>query len=137
LRILGLYGFNLQNNIKKIGEIIFLFSILPSFNYWSGNPTLVEKILQFFFKYQFKIVENSSSEYDIPESIQYRLGSKSGRLGRETIIGRSFTEKASFVWHVFEVFQVDPTTRAIKKTIVFSDCADPRHHRVSGCLDDQ
>lgn len=95
LRILGLYGFNLQNNVREIGEIIFLFSILPSFNYWSGNPALVEKVLQFFFKYQFKIVENSSSEYEIPESIQYRLGSKSGRLGRETIIGRSFTEQDS------------------------------------------
>ncbi len=95
LRILGLYGFNLGNNIKEIGEIILLFSILPSFNYWSGNPALVEIILQFFFKYQFKIVENSSSQYEIPESIRYRLGSKSGRLGRETIIGRSFKEQDS------------------------------------------
>jgi len=95
LRVLALYGFDFGNNIRKIGEIIFLFAILPSFYHWSGNPVLVEKILQFFFGYEFKIIESCSAEYDIPESIQYRLGSKSGRLGRETIIGRSFIERDS------------------------------------------
>jgi hypothetical protein len=92
LRVLALYGFDFQNNIRKIGEIVFLFAILPSFYHWSGNPALVERILQFFFKFKFEIIENSSAAYPIPESIQYRLGSKSGRLGRETIMGRTFTE---------------------------------------------
>ncbi len=95
LRVLALYGFDFQNNIRKLSEIIFLFAILPSFYHWSGNPVLVEKILKFFFKYQFKIVESSSAGYEIPEAIQYRLGSKSGRLGRETVMGRSFTEQDS------------------------------------------
>jgi len=91
-RVLELYGFTLPDSIKDIGEIVFLFSIFPFFNYWGGNPPLVEKVLQFFFNYRFKIVENSRSEYKIPDSVQYRLGTKSGRLGKESVVGRSFTE---------------------------------------------
>jgi hypothetical protein len=91
-RVLELYGFTLPDSVKDIGEIIFLFSIFPSFNYWAGNPLLVEQVLQFFFKYRFKIVENSKSEYEIPDSIRYQLGTKSGRLGKETIVGRLFAE---------------------------------------------
>jgi len=67
-------------------------AVLPSFHLWAGNPEKVADALALLFGYRFRIVENVPSRYDIPESIQYRLGAKTGRLGRESVIGRSFSE---------------------------------------------
>ncbi len=92
LKILNLFNHDISKHSEGISEILFWFSILPSYNYWTGNPALVEKVLKYFLEYDFKIVENTPAEYDIPEEYRYHLASKSGRLGRETIIGSKFSE---------------------------------------------
>jgi hypothetical protein len=93
--VLGLFGFRKSNYVEGFREILFWASVFPAFHYWAGNPVFVEKILGYIFDYTFKIVENVESEYEIPEALRYRLGSKTGRLARESIIGRSFVERDS------------------------------------------
>jgi hypothetical protein len=92
VRILKLYGFDFSGLDTDTAEMLFWFSAFSSFHFWAGNPEAVEKVLTSLFGYDFKIIENVKAEYEIPPPIQYRLGAKSGRLGKETVIGRSFVE---------------------------------------------
>lgn len=94
-RVLHLFDFEPTDKIDDINEMLFWVSVFPAFHHWAGNPESVERILSHLFGFEFKIVENTESEYDIPESVQYRLGSKSGRLGRESVMGRTFIERDS------------------------------------------
>ncbi|UCD94761.1 MAG: type VI secretion system baseplate subunit TssG [Candidatus Zixiibacteriota bacterium] len=94
-RVLKLFGFEPSDYLKDFRELLFWASVFPTFHYWSGSPVLVEKILGYIFGFSFKIVENVESEYEIPEPLRYRLGSKTGRLSHESIIGRSFIERDS------------------------------------------
>lgn len=89
---LDLFDFAPDHDFQDISDIIFWTSIMPSFNDWSGNAAGVTEVLQFLFGYRFRIIENTESSFEIPEDIRYRLGSRSGRLGRESIVGRSFSE---------------------------------------------
>jgi len=93
LRFLRLFGFA-PEGIEgwSSEELITWVSLMPSFHSWAGNPDLVARRLTFMFGYEFRIVENVISEHDIPDEIQYRLASRNGRLGRESIIGRRFVE---------------------------------------------
>jgi predicted component of type VI protein secretion system len=68
---------------------------MPSFHFWAGNPSFVEKVLRYFFGYDFRIVENVESEYGIPDDIRSRLGSSSSALGEGFVVGRSFKERDS------------------------------------------
>jgi hypothetical protein len=92
LRFLGLFDFDSDNGDFGLDDAVVWSSVMPSFHLWSGNPDKVAEILQLLFGVRFRIVENVRSEFEIPEEIRYHLGSKSGRLGRESIIGRSFSE---------------------------------------------
>jgi predicted component of type VI protein secretion system len=94
-KVLRLFGFEPSDYLEDFRELLFWASVFPSFHYWSGSPVLVEKILGYIFGFRFKIVENTESEYEIPEPLRYRLGSKTGRLSRETVIGRRFVERDS------------------------------------------
>jgi len=91
-KLLKLFDFEVDNHITDLHELLFWVSVFPPFHYWAGNPKYVEKLLTFIFGYEFRIIENVASESDIPENIRYRLGSKTGRLGHETIIGKRFAE---------------------------------------------
>jgi len=94
-RVLRLFNFEPNEYCNDIHDILFWVSIIPFFHHWAGNPECVEKILGFIFDYKFTIIENSALRHEIPEHLQYRLGSKSGLLARETVIGREFTERDS------------------------------------------
>ncbi|MDD3733085.1 MAG: type VI secretion system baseplate subunit TssG [candidate division Zixibacteria bacterium] len=91
-RYIGLFQFALNDDRVDFEELITWANILPDFNHWSGNPTRVTGILAALFKHPFKIIENVSTTYEIPTHLQYRLGSRAGRLGREMVLGNTFTE---------------------------------------------
>ena len=93
MRFLKLFGFAPKRAESwSSDELLTWVSLLPSFHFWAGNPGLVERVLSFMFGHEFHIVENVESEHEIPGEIQYRLGSRNGRLGKESIVGRRFAE---------------------------------------------
>jgi len=95
LNFLRLFNYESDFNSQQINEALVWVALLPTFHFWAGNPSLSEKALKLIFGYNFEIVENLKSEYEIPEAIQYRLGSMAGRLGRESLVGNSFVESDS------------------------------------------
>lgn len=93
MRFLKLFGFAPERAESwSSDELLTWVSLMPSFHFWAGNARLVAKVLSFMFGHEFRIVENVESEHEIPGEIQYRLGNRNGRLGRESIVGRRFTE---------------------------------------------
>jgi len=91
-RFMELFGCRPGDEIQGEGRMAFLAAILPSLHLWGGNPTAVAIILKRMFGYHARVKENVKSSTSIPEDIRYRLGSRAGRLGSETVIGRSFEE---------------------------------------------
>jgi len=94
-RFLSLFDFHIDRGARTVNEALAWGALLPVFHMWAGNPDRVAQVLGLLFGYTFRIVENAPAEFPIPDGIRYRLGMKSGRLGRETIIGRTFTESDS------------------------------------------
>ncbi|MFH2037049.1 MAG: type VI secretion system baseplate subunit TssG [Candidatus Zixiibacteriota bacterium] len=95
LRILKLFKIDMPPHSNTLKDILFWLSVLPTFHFWAGNPDLVSNILHNLFGYEFKFVENCKKTFNIPSDLQYKLGAKTGRLGCETLVGRSFTEADS------------------------------------------
>lgn len=91
-RFLSLFDIETDDTIGNLREGLLWAAMMPSFNQWAGNPRLVEKALECIFGYAFRIVENVRTSYEIPPHLQYRLGSEAGRLGRETVLGDTFSE---------------------------------------------
>lgn len=67
-------------------------SIMPTFHIWAGNAKKISKILRFLFGFDFIINESVPIRHEIPKELHYKLGSKSKRLGHESVAGRSFVE---------------------------------------------
>nr|MBN2276496.1 type VI secretion system baseplate subunit TssG [candidate division Zixibacteria bacterium] len=95
MRVLRLFDFDPTPGGSDLKRLLFWISMLPNFHHWAGNPDFVATVLNFLFGYRIEIIENTETEYDIPVAIQSRLGSKTGRLGRETVLGRRFRERDS------------------------------------------
>ncbi|MCK5125866.1 MAG: type VI secretion system baseplate subunit TssG [candidate division Zixibacteria bacterium] len=95
LQYLKLFDFDLNRETGSDTEAQLWAALMPIFNEWAGNPKNVEKVLKRVFGYRFKIVENAERTYKIPDSMRYHLGTKTGRLGHESILGKSFTERDS------------------------------------------
>jgi len=89
---LDLFDFDFTDSEFDQHEALTWALLLPTFHLWSGNADRVEQILGYLLGYQFKIIENIASRHEIPPEAHYRLGSTSGRLGKETLLGRSFVE---------------------------------------------
>jgi hypothetical protein len=89
---LKLFNFSLPPESRNLDDALLWSVLLPSFHFWAGNPVLTERILHHIFGYDFRIVEWTEAVYDIPAELQTRLGKKSTRLGKEFILGRSFSE---------------------------------------------
>lgn len=89
-RILRLYDCEVPEG--DLAELLFWSVIMPGYHRWAGNAEAVERILGALFGYRFEIVENVENEFEIPVEIRYHLGSEEGRLGRETVLGKSFRE---------------------------------------------
>lgn len=94
-RFLSLFAFDVRHHSRDVKEALIWSALFPTFHYWAGNPRYVEKALGLVFGYEFHIKENIAREYQIPEALQYRLGSSNDRLGRGSVLGRSFTERDS------------------------------------------
>ncbi len=92
LKVLELFNFSLPAHSNSLKDMLLWLSMLPTFHFWAGNPELIEMALAKVLGLDFEVVENTRSKYEIPESIRYHLGTKSGRLGRETVLGNSFYE---------------------------------------------
>ncbi len=73
-------------------ELLLLASLLPALHAWGGNAEAVAWVIRLFFGFECEIVENTPGRYDIPAELQYHLGGFGGRLGRQTVLGRSFVE---------------------------------------------
>jgi hypothetical protein len=91
-RFMELFEYEPGDEARSAGTISFLAAILPSLHLWGGNPSAVTVVLKRLFGYDVRLKENLKTSTPIPEDIRYRLGSKTGRLGSETVIGRSFEE---------------------------------------------
>jgi hypothetical protein len=91
-RFLKLFGLDWDITWNEIQTALLWLAMLPSFNEWAGNARQVERTLEALFGYPFVISESRPRTYTIPEDLRYYLGNESGRLGRETVLGGSFTE---------------------------------------------
>lgn len=91
LRYLELYDFA-GVDISDARTAERWLSLMSTFHIWAGNADMMGKVLGLLFGFEFKITESTPSRQQIPDSLQYKLGSKSGRLGQESIMGHSFVE---------------------------------------------
>jgi len=92
LRYLKLYNFSLPEKPEDVREPLVWAAIMPGFHRWAGNPEAVAQVLHLLFGYSFRFTENVTADYDIPETLQCRLGNRNNRLGDDFIVGRRFSE---------------------------------------------
>ncbi len=90
-QFLNLFDFDL-NPETETAEALLWTGLLPGFHQWSGNAEWCEKIISMLLGQPIKIIENACNRYAIPERIQFRLGQRDDRLGRETVLGSAFAE---------------------------------------------
>lgn len=76
-------------------ELMLMVRLLPTYNEWAGNASELERVIGAFFGFTCRVVENIPRRYATPERHQYRLGRRSGGLGRRTLLGDSFVEAES------------------------------------------
>ncbi len=97
---LQLFNFELAGEGSGDEKSLIWASLMPFFHYWAGSAALTETALELIFGFKFQIVENVGGEFEIPQEVHYHLGAPSGRLGRETILGKKFLEYDS----TYEIF---------------------------------
>jgi hypothetical protein len=112
-RFMELFEYEEVDESFSTNDIVLWASILPSLYQWSGNPRIVECVLSRLFKHDIQIKENVKTSTPIPERLRYRLGSKTARLGKETIIGRSFEESDSTYEIIINDVPVDGIRRLL------------------------
>jgi hypothetical protein len=93
-RYLKLFALD-DEKVKDPEDAILWMTLMPGFHMWAGNAEMVAEILSIMFGFKFKILENIPSRQEIPENLQYRLGSGIDRVGRGVVIGRTFEEYES------------------------------------------
>ena len=91
-RFNALFDFIPNGIALTLEEMLRWAVLLPTFHDWSGNAEKTAQVLSSFFGLQFTIVENTCGTFEIPKELRYHLGQGQGRLGRKTIVGKSFTE---------------------------------------------
>ncbi|UCG61912.1 MAG: type VI secretion system baseplate subunit TssG [Candidatus Zixiibacteriota bacterium] len=91
-RFLELFDFSLEDHASDVREAVVWASVFPAFSDWSGNPTLVCRVLRALFGYEFRIRENTPSRHEIPKSCRATLAGASDRLGKGLVLGKSFTD---------------------------------------------
>lgn len=94
-RFMEMFEYIAEDDSFSIDDIMLWASILPSLYEWGGNPSVVSSVLSRLFKYNFQVKENVKASTQIPKQLHYKLGSKTARLGKETIVGESFEERDS------------------------------------------
>ncbi|MCK4538973.1 MAG: type VI secretion system baseplate subunit TssG [Candidatus Krumholzibacteria bacterium] len=91
-RFMALFEFDSDDGVKSGSDMMFIAAILPSLHSWGGNPAAVSAVLERLTGFEVSMKENVRAKAEIPSEIRYRLGSRTGRLGCETIIGSEFEE---------------------------------------------
>ncbi len=76
-------------------EMLLLAMLMPGIHQWGGNAHAVESALELFFGFRVDIEENIPRRFAIPRNLQYRLGQSRTQLGRDSLVGGSFTELES------------------------------------------
>jgi hypothetical protein len=110
-KFLDLFAFDTAELSEGLREDILWSALMPYFHHWAGNAELVTRALECLFGYKFRIIESVSARYDIPEDLQYRLGSQTDCLGAETVLGDSFAECDSKVTVVAEGIRAEDVRR--------------------------
>ena len=105
VRFLKLFDYDVFRSGDEFREALIWSVMHPTFHFWAGNPELIPRFLQLLFGYEFRIIENCEAEFPIPTGIRYTLGAMSGRLGKETILGKSFRESDSS--YILEMSGID------------------------------
>jgi hypothetical protein len=130
-RFMELFEYRPGDEAQGAGRTTFLAAILPSLHLWGGNPSAVTIVLKRLFGYNVRLKENLKASTPIPEDIRYRLGSKTARLGSETVIGKSFDECDSRYEVEFvdvppgEIRDLLPGGRARRRIEAFLDFCTP------------
>ncbi len=94
-RFMKQFEFDPRDSGFGIDDTILWISVLPSLYRWGGNREVVAAVLGRLLKYKFRLRENVRASTAIPKELRYRLGLKTARLGKETVLGRSFKENDS------------------------------------------
>jgi hypothetical protein len=94
-RVLSLFRFRIETSSVDPHEPQAWAGLLPRFHHWAGNAFWTEKLLARFFPWHFRVIENSPRSFAIPRHLTERLGSQENRLGRTSVIGRTFRENDS------------------------------------------
>ncbi len=92
LSYLELFDFAPNEDLPDISELLFWVAALPAFHNWAGNAEALTAVLESLIGYPVEIMESVSTRFDIPEAMQSHLGTESGRLGQELLLGSSFAE---------------------------------------------
>ncbi|MBD3258805.1 hypothetical protein GF377_10255 [candidate division GN15 bacterium] len=92
LKVFGLPPLRIELDER---ELMLLVSLLPRYNEWAGNAEQLTEVLGTFFGFKCRVIENIPRRYDTPQRLWYRLGDRGAGLGRETLVGSSFTESDS------------------------------------------
>ena len=130
-RFMKLFQYESDANEGDAAKRAFIAAVLPSLHLWGGNPEAVKIVLRKLFGYDVRLGENVKSSTPIPENIRYRLGSKTGRLGSDTVIGGSFEERDTRYEVVFadvppsEVRDLLPGGRTRRMVEAFLDFCTP------------
>jgi hypothetical protein len=91
-QFIGIFGIGLPPVELTPWEWSLLATLMPTYNEWAGNAEGLAAVLERFFGFEFRVVENVAREYPIPERHRYRLGQPGAALGAGTLVGRSFTD---------------------------------------------
>ncbi len=91
LQYLSLFDFS-PSGSPDLSELMFWTAALPAFHRWAGNAEAVTEVLRSLVGYPVEIIESTPSRFEIPETMQSRLGEESGRLGEKMLLGGSFTD---------------------------------------------
>lgn len=91
-RFLDLYDLESDVQDGSTAELLFWVSLLPMFHSLAGNPEFLASVITTIFGYACEVKENIGMEREIPEHSRYAIGPAGGRLGFDSVIGRSFSE---------------------------------------------
>jgi len=91
-QFLGVFDVPLPEEHLSEKELLLLAMLMPAFNEWGGNAESVTDAIELFLGYCCDIEESIPGRYEIPADLHYRLGDTANRLGRATVLGRSFVE---------------------------------------------
>lgn len=103
-RLLGMFNMRVEQTKQKARELFLWALLMPSFHRWAGNAEAVARVLSLLYGFRFRIIENMPGEFDIPTSLQVRLGKRNHSLGSAFALGNRFSEcDSTFSVHIHDV----------------------------------